>query len=410
MTEEDLLADLRAFAFGRAAEGAPRIGAEIEVIPVDAGTGRMAPIPSTLPLLRGVGASLGWEEEGGPAPKFYTPTGTLVAYEPGGQVEVSSPPCPSVGGVVRALREVVLPLREAARHAGVRLLEVGIDPLSAPHEVPLQLRSERYLLMDAHLASIGPAGARMMRQTASLQVNLDWAADVLLHWRVLNAAAPFLNALFAGSPVYAGEDTGAQSYRGLGWTVLDPGRTGLATDGDDPAAAYLRFALRAPAILVRNGEGPPEPFGCHLRRGTVGMEAWRAHLSTLFPEVRPRGYAELRSIDAVPAEWYAAPLTLLAGLSHPRALAAAAELLGEPRAELLPRAARRGLHDPEIAALAAELFRIGLEGARLAGEGWVERECRDDALAYFERYTRRGRAPADELRALTARRPLGSCR
>ena len=41
MEEADLLADLREFAFGRVVPGGPpRIGAEIELIPVDAATGR----------------------------------------------------------------------------------------------------------------------------------------------------------------------------------------------------------------------------------------------------------------------------------------------------------------------------------------------------------------------------------
>jgi glutamate--cysteine ligase len=41
-----------------------------------------------------------------------------------------------------------------------------------------------------------------------------------------------------------------------------------------------------------------------------------AHLTTLFPEVRPRGYFEVRSCDALPPEWYAAPLAFIAGLAY----------------------------------------------------------------------------------------------
>jgi hypothetical protein len=40
----------------------------------------------------------------------------------------------------------------------------------------------------------------------------------------------------------------------------------------------------------------------------------------------------------------------------------------------------------------------------------VEGECLENALAYFDRYTRHARAPADELRALTSPRLPGSCR
>jgi glutamate--cysteine ligase len=406
MTSADLLADLRAFAFARAAGAPPRIGAEIELIPADAETGRMAPVhptdrPGTLPLLRAVGAELGWVEEAdADAPKFHTPAGSLVGYEPGGQIEVSTPPYPTVGALLAALHEVVLPLREAAPAAGIRLREVGIDPATALRDVPLQLRSDRYRSMDEYLSSHGPAGPRMMRQTASLQVNLDWADDLALHWRVLNAAAPFLNATFANSPCYAGSDTGSRSFRGLVWADLDPLRTGMPAGAgpgvDQAAAAYLHFALAAPTLLKHDADGAPLPFGAWVERGEATPAEWRLHLTTLFPEVRPKGYAEVRSIDALPAEWYAAPLVLLAGLSHPATLAAAAELLGPPRPELLRPAARHGLAHPEIGPVAAALFELALAGAgRLP---WVDRASLDAAHAYFERFTRVGRSLADDTR------------
>lgn len=422
MTEAELLADLRELAFGRGAAGAPPlIGAEIELIPVDAGTGLLAHIwsperPCTLPFLRRTAELLGWRETSGAAPKFHTSDGSLIAFEPGGQIEVSAPPTPSVGALVSSLRATVLPLREAALDAGIRLLEMGLDPVSAPSEVPLQLRSERYLLMDRHFARIGTAGARMMRQTASFHVNVDWTGDLPLQWEVLNAAAPFLTAIFASSPVYRGADTGAQSFRALGWTELDPLRTGIVLGHGDPAIAYLRFALAAPAILTPGADGRAAPFAARLAQGRVGREEWHAHLTTLFPEVRPKGYAELRCIDAIPAEWYAAPLALLAGLSHPAALHAAAIRLGPPRPSLLRRAARRGLRDPAIGAIAIELFHIGLDGAHSLGEPMLDRESLDAAREYFDRYTRRGRAPADDLREQggierqVRPRPLDSCR
>ncbi|MBW3629937.1 MAG: hypothetical protein KY464_11645 [Gemmatimonadetes bacterium] len=421
MTEAELLADLREVAFGRLVVGGPpRIGAEAELIPIDVATGRVAPIraadrPSTLPVLRRVAERLGWREEEGDAPKFHTSGGALVAYEPGGQIEVSTPPETSVHALMESLQETVLPLRDAALAAGVRLLEEGIDPVSTITEVPLQLGGERYRLMDQHFARIGPAGARMMRQTASFQVNIDWADDVALHWRVLNAAAPFLTAIFASSPLYRGADTGAQSFRALTWTELDPGRTGVVGGTGDPALAYLRFALAAPAILTPTPGGAIQPFGTLLRTAGATREDWRAHLTTLFPEVRPKGYAEVRCIDAVPAQWYAAPLALLSGLAHPEGLDAAAALLPAPDAALIVRAARRGLRDADIAETAAELFRIALEGARLAGEGWVDTQSLATARDYLDRYTRRRRAPADEIREqgvglFSPAEPLDFCR
>lgn len=420
LTEAVLAAGLRSSAF--APHGGPwRIGAEVEWIPADLDTGWIAPIhpgpgPGTLPMLRELGARLGWEEVdgGGAGPKFGTGDGGWISYEPGGQIEYSAAPCDSVGGLLRALHELSAALAEAAPRHGLLLRECGIDPVTPPDRVPLQLHSERYLRMDRHFATRGPAGARMMRQTAALQVNVDWAADPALHWRVLNAASPLLTALFACSPVYAGRDAGTPTYRALTWAEMDPGRTGLLPATDDPAAGYARFALGAADLL--HSPGPPVPFGDRLAAGAATGEQWHAHLTTLFPEVRPKGYAEVRCIDALPAACYAATLVLLAGLAEPHALREADRLLGAPRPDLRTRAAQAGLGDPEVGELATALADLALRGAEACGVERVEPEALGEGWSFVERYTRRGRAPADDLTAVAdgaAFRPAalpGSCR
>jgi glutamate--cysteine ligase len=132
------------------------------------------------------------------------------------------------------------------------------------------------------------------------------------------------------------------------------------------------------------------------RRGCVGMDDWHLHLTTLFPEVRPKGFAEVRSADAVAPEWYAAPLVLLAGIAyHAPSLRAAADLLGEPDPALLVAAGRDGLSGPRIAAMAAELAGIALSGAT-AMPGFFRGEDIDEAAAFFARYTRQARSPADD--------------
>lgn len=400
-----LLADLRFRAFGI---GAPRrrrrIGAEVELLALLAGTRAPAPIesregPATLPLLRRHAARHGWTERPSPygAPCFVLPDGGVVSHEPGGQIELSAPPFASASALLASLRAAVLPLRAAAREEGIELLAVGIDPFNPPEAVPLQLRGARYVRMAEHFAAIGPHGARMMRQTASVQVNLDWPADPLPLWRVLNAAAPYLTAVFASSPVYAGEPTGHRSTRAHAWRELDPARTGAFPREDDPVAGYLRFALGAPAILPPRPAGEARPAGERVARGELTHEEWRAHLSTLFPEVRPRGYAEVRSVDAVGPEWYAAPLALLSGIAyHPEALHAASGLLGDPDPELLRRAGREGLGDPEVAGVARDLFAVGLEGAAALGEAYLSAADLEEALEFYRRYTSRGLSPADD--------------
>ncbi len=406
---DDLLATT--FSAGLARSGAARrIGAEVEFLPLDSRTGQRCPIEcegvtSTLPFLRRFGGSQGWQEGSTPkgTPCFELPLGGAITFEPGGQLEFSTPPCGSAAGLLALLRSVVLPLRVAAADEGIELLASGIDPINSIESAPLLLRCQRYERMAEYLATIGPAGARMMRQTASVQLSLDFGDAPWLRWRVLNALAPYATAMFANSPIYAGKRTGHSSERALVWREVDPARTGIVYDEDHPLDAYLDFALSAPAILLPTLPGEYPVFGECLDR--ADHHAWQEHLSTLFPEVRPRGHLELRSPDAIAPRWYPATVALVTGLLyHPDSLRAADDLLGTPDADLLYPAATTGLHDPGIARTAADLVDLAVSGCRALGAAYFHPADLEQATDFFDRHTRRGRAPADDA----AERPIAA--
>jgi glutamate--cysteine ligase len=404
-----LEADLAAHAFAAPAGASltpRRIGAEVELIPLEAATGRRCPlepgtgVPGTLPFLRRFGARQGWDETrtAKGTPSFELPAGGTLTFEPGGQLEYSSPPCRSPGALLALLRSVVLPLRAAAAGEGIELLAAGLDPCNDAGAAPLLLHTPRYRRMAEYLAGIGPAGARMMRQTAAFQLSLDLDDEPMRRWTVLNAMAPYLVAIFANSPVYDGAPTGCRSGRAEVWRTLDVRRTGLPWDGDAPVGRYLDFALAAPAILLPRLDGEHRPFGEWLRHARPTLEEWREHLSTLFPEVRPRGHLELRSCDAIPPQWHAAPVALAVGIAYdPWALRAAADLLGRPDVGALQRAGRAGLADPAIRRTAADLADIALAGCRHLGPAYFPGADLEQARQYFDHYTRRGRAPADDI-------------
>ncbi len=408
LTPLTLAADLRSSAFAAPVSASliPRcIGAEAEFIPVESHTGRRCSIDSeevtaTLPFLRRFGARQDWKEGCTPkgTPCFFLPGGGTLTFEPGGQLEYSSPPCRTGSALLGLLRSAVLPLRAAAESEGITLLTCGIDPLNSVEDAPLLVQAKRYQRMAEYLARRGDAGARMMRQTAAFQISLDFDDQPWLRWRVLNAAAPYVTAIFANSPIYAREHTGYQSARAAVWRDVDPTRTGIPYGATDPVQTYLEFALSAPTILFPMVEGESRSFGDWLELGNPTLDEWHEHLSTLFPEVRPRGHLEVRSADAVAPEWYAAPLVLLAGILYdPATLRAADDLLGTPDPELLDRSSRDGLHDESIARTAADLFQLALSGGRRLGSGYFHPSELEEASAFFEQYTRGGRSLADEL-------------
>jgi glutamate--cysteine ligase len=405
LTRAALADDLRTRVFPAPAAGSipPRIGAEVEIIPVDASTRRPLPLEghgqSTLGLLRRAGAGAGWRERRSAkanVPEIELPDGGRITFEPGGQIELSSAPNVSLSALVSRLRDTVARIAAAAA-PDAELLSFGIDPRTPLHEVAPQLDADRYHRMLCHFERIGPSGARMMRQTASFQVCVDGGDVPGRTWTVLNALAPFMVAIFANSPRYEGRATGHKSFRRHVWATLDPRRTGVLGTSGDPVDEYLRFALEAPAFLLPDAGGVAAPFSYWLARGDATSADWCAHLSTLFPEVRPRGYFELRSCDGVAPEWYAVPLVLVAGLVYHRpTLDAAAALLGTPSAALLERSGRLGLTDPFLRRVAPELCDLALGGCSALGDGFVGAADIAAAAAYFDRYTRRGRSPADD--------------
>lgn len=346
-------------------------GAELELLAFDAESHSVSPIfpdasgtLSTLELARDVGRRLDWTETTSDkgVPRFRARNGGALTFEPGGQLEYASGVHESVDGLLRDLCAVETLLTEAGGEHGVLLAPVGVDPFNGADAAPLQLDAPRYVRMARYFASIGADGARMMRQTASVQVNVG-GIPVRERWLAANAIAPWLVALFANSSRYAGVETDCASYRAETWRHVDMSRTGVF-GGGDPVAEYAGFALGARAFLV---DDAAPPFA-ELRDDQVTSGALEVHLSTLFPEIRPRGYLEIRSLDAIGARQRAAAVALIVGsLADETAAREVVELLGPPDADLLTRAGRNGRDDARIAAATPDLVAIAERGCQRLG-------------------------------------------
>jgi glutamate--cysteine ligase len=409
-----------------------RVGLESESFPVrvladGTPTGRV-PLDLLADLLHpepGASSVPGCRRERGITPLFRLAGGGSLNFEPGGQLEHSTAIHAGAAGALAELDLVDRSLAPVLRRHGMVLAAAGADVWLPNGHVPQQLRAPRYPAMAAYFDRRGPYGAAMMRRTCALQVNLDLgsAADLPERWLVANLAAPLLCASFACSP-----GPGAVSTRALAWQRLDPTRTGfprrlLDGSGASPVEQLVEAAMAADVLLLRCPEGPWEPGrpgwtfqhwlrDGHPRLGRPTGDDLRYHLSTLFLEVRPRGFLELRGIDALPAPLRAVPVVLLSGLiEDPAARSAAAAALGRHLGalpELARRAATRGLSDPTLEALAAEVWPLALEGAGRLPASYLDAGHLRLAADFLDGYTLRGRCPADELRAAVARGPAAA--
>lgn len=352
---------------------------------------------------------------------FLVEGGGRLTFEPGAQVEISGPCLATVADAMRDLERTTDALARAFDRAGIVLASAGRD-VWTDATVAQQLTAPRYPAMASYLASRGPWGEIMMRHTASMQVNLDLGSGATARdrYEVALLASPLTAATFASSPERHGPPVA--SARATAWRHLDPTRTGVPAglvDGErDPIAMMVRAALDADVLLVRGDDGTATPgvpghtFGAWLRdghpvHGYPSEADLRYHLTTLFHEVRPRGALEIRGVDALPARWRSAPVTLLAGLLYDeRARSHALDVLRPHVRTLvddLTVASSRGLAEPALCARAVEVWSYALEGARRLPDAYAREVDLLTAERYIDHFTTRGRAPSDELRDLLAR-------
>lgn len=353
------------------------------------------------------------------------PLASALTFEPGGQLELSSAPAASLTECIDSVAADLAAVRGALDRDGLVLAGVGIDPWHPPRRL---LREPRYDAMEAYLDRTGAAGRSMMCSSASIQVCLDAGEEEpgpLGHgrrWQLAHLLGAVLLAAFANSPVREGRNTGWCSTRQAIWAELDAVRPIAPPLHREPRAAWSEHVLDAPVMVVRTPHGPWElpqrlSFRQWIRTGAPHPPTRQDldyHLTTLFPPVRPRGHLELRMIDAqAGADGWIVPLAVTTALFDDpeaaetvyRAVKPLAERAGPgpaPRNPLWLDAARLGLADPELRAVASVCFRAALEALPRRG---VSGAVCDLVAAFAERHVHRGRCPADDLRLPAATTP-----
>lgn len=329
------------------------------------------------------------------------PSRSRISVEPGGQLELSTLPAADAGSAVTALRTDEHVLLDTLRAEGYGLAFLGTDPARAPERVN---PAARYVAMERYFDArgCGVPGRALMSSSAGLQLNLEagerteWADRLDRLYRL----GPVLLAMSACSPLLAGSASGWASMRQQAWLELEAERSAPVPFSGDPSSAWADYALAAPVMLIRSGSDalsePPHrvPFADWIgapqlvgRAPTIADLDY--HLTTLFPPVRPRGYLELRFLDASPMSWWpglaAISLTLI---DDPVAGERGRELVASVDFDWR-HAARVGLRDPALRQLAVACAAVALERCPA--------ELRPDAERYAELLTA-GHSLGDRLR------------
>lgn len=399
-----------------------RVGTEYEKVGIDRSTGKAIPYSGPRgveSILKRLIERFGWEpEEQDGHIIALSRDNAQITLEPGGQIELSGEPCDSIHCTYAEFTQHIRELLEVSEPLDVVFLGLGMQPVSRLDEIEW-VPKKRYRIMGPYMPKVGRLGQRMMKQTATVQANIDYRdeKDAMVKFRTGMGLTPIFISMFANSPICDGQLNGYRSYREHIWTDTDKSRSGMlkfAFSPDVSFAHYVEYALDVPMYFIVRNKNYIDmtettfrqflAYGCNGERAT--LDDWHDHLTTLFPETRIKRYIEVRSADSQPPELMPALSAIVKGAFYESdCLDAAWDLvkdwtwdermqvyLDSHRDALAARIKRYSLLD-----LSKELLQIALEGLRrqkmfnaLGEDETIYLEPLDKLLAL-------GKCPADLL-------------
>ena len=238
---------------------------------------------------------------------------TSLSLEPGGQFEISLNPKKSLYEIQFLMNNYLNQIDNLGDIYGVKFLPMGSNPKVCYQNMKI-LDKRRYLLMADYLPKIGKFAPVMMKETAGIQVNIDYKneADCKRKLRASAFISPFLTGFFANSPFRNNKLTNYKSIRALAWKYTGYNRCNLfykgVIDNDSPLyEQYMDYILDVPMIFIeRMGEYIPIMgkinFRQFMENGYMDhfatLEDYLLHQSLCFPDIRLKNCLEIRNHDS----------------------------------------------------------------------------------------------------------------
>ncbi len=217
------------------------------------------------------------------------PSGLYISFEPGGQIEYSSPPM--CAGETSVFQETLTLIRHTnaviREHFGIEYLATGYLP--GRGDAPMCLTSGRYQSLHARMQKCGTKGREMMKGTASVHLHVSF--------HNIREILPLFRKL---AEISSAEEFRMSSDRLDIWDNTDTGRYKLRHDflniGDSEQVieSFVRFALKAEDIYT------DIPF---WQTRNNSFDTFLEHLTTIYTNVRLNlkgPTLELRTLDSLP--------------------------------------------------------------------------------------------------------------
>ena len=250
------------------------------------------------------------------------------SLEPGGQLEWASPPFVDLNDLQSSLELFCDQLDSTLSSQKLILVNYALDPKFSPNEVGL-INEKKYQLMNEYLSQSGSMGKWMMRNTASIQINLDTtdSENMEVIAFISDCINPIASYLFANSPFKQLKPTGVQNMRQLIWNDTDQLRCGNLFDHEIYSSSglinkYIDYVMNVPSMFKidrfgnynRSQSRIGERLAMLDESGILNEADINTALQQIFTNVRLKSLVEIRGADRTPKGFEIAPAAFWVGL------------------------------------------------------------------------------------------------
>ena len=251
------------------------------------------------------------------------------SIEPGGQIEWASTPRRSLHDVQIELNSHQTRLNQLFTTNQLETIDLAVEPIYLPSEIDF-IDHKKYKLMHELFLRTGKHGPWMMRNTTSVQVNIDILSKTDAEGMAFLAdcLTPFCALMFANGPFMAGKPANNSNHRYNIWNDTDPSRCGNLFDHgihseDQLLDKFVNIVLDAPSIFTVSSGNDIKKFDGSLKQWLQALDHSNLldeheinnALHQIFTHVRFKKHVlEVRGTDRPPAGFEMAPVAFWVGL------------------------------------------------------------------------------------------------
>ena len=246
-----------------------------------------------------------------------------ITLEPGCQTEYSIKPQNEISKIEEELNSYNKKTAQIASKMGITFLALGNQPVSTFDNIKIIPKS-RYEFMTKYLKTQASLPYVMMRETAGIQVSIDYSSedDAILKLSTALKLSPFLTAMFANSPIRNGKLTEYKSFRANAWLNTDNKRCGLIAkrlflpQPEFNFNDYAQILLDLPMIFNKNNYLGDMTFYEYRKNNEASIKDWETHMSLFFPDARLKQYVEIRNHDCQKTQYALAIPAIYKGIMY----------------------------------------------------------------------------------------------